>query len=82
MKIKSIKGARSEIFVEIDYKILVIQGELTMTSEFYADASSITNWEEPNHEVEMSEQLKKNIIKEIQKYLKKTAVPVIFEDQI
>lgn len=30
----------------------------------------------------MSEQLKKNIIKEIQKYLKKTAVPVIFEDQI
>jgi hypothetical protein len=60
-----ITGTRSYILVEFDYRTVKIAGELTTTPAFYADISSIRNWEPPHQNLKVSEQEKNEIIKRV-----------------
>lgn len=63
-----IRGTRSYIIVEFKDKEVKIQGELTLTPAFYADKSSIKNWESPYQDIPLTDFEKKELIDEITKY--------------
>lgn len=74
-----ITGTRSQITVEINDKVLIIEGELTTTPSFYADINSIKKWEPPNDGVIISDEDKKTIIEKIIKESEKKGVKIIFD---
>lgn len=74
-----ITGDRSTIWVEINGKIVKIEGELTTTPAFYAEANSIKNWEFPFENILISSKEKEEIIQKIEEYSKKTKVKIIFD---
>ncbi|WBX98253.1 Imm74 family immunity protein [Chryseobacterium gambrini] len=79
MEIKNITGTRGSITVQIDDKIVIINGELTVTPIFYADRDSIKNWEVPYENVEISEKDKLEIIRLIEEKTRDAKVPIIFD---
>lgn len=60
-----ITGTRSHIRVEIDGKVILINGELTTIPAFYADIKSIKNWEPPYENEEITEEEKAELIRKI-----------------
>jgi hypothetical protein len=61
-----ITGTRSYILIELDNgKAVKVHGELTLTPAFYADVASFVNYESPNQDLRISEQEKKDIIKDV-----------------
>jgi hypothetical protein len=79
MEIKNITGTRGTITVEIDDKMIIITGELTITPVFYADIDSIKKWESPHDNVEISEKDKLEIIRLIEEKTKDAKVPIVFD---
>ncbi|MBE9468860.1 MAG: hypothetical protein IMY72_11170 [Bacteroidetes bacterium] len=57
-----ITGTRSHIRVEIEGKVILINGELTTTPAFYADIKSIKKWEPPYDQEEITEEEKTKLI--------------------
>ncbi|HLP12189.1 MAG TPA: Imm74 family immunity protein [Flavobacteriales bacterium] len=74
-----ITGTSSYILVEIDNKVLKISGELTATPAFYADLSSIKNWEIPFESVQISESERQSIVAEILAYCSDKEMKIYFE---
>lgn len=74
-----ITGTRSSIQVEIEGKVLTIQGELTTTPAFYADANSIKRWDPPYDDVAIGEVEKTEIINMIKEEAKNAQVKIIFD---
>lgn len=74
-----ITGTRSYITVEIDEKKIKIKGELTATPIFYAEVSSITNWEPPHDHIPISESEKNELIKRIVNESKDLNIPIVFD---
>ncbi len=60
-----ITGTRSHIRVEIEGKVILINGELTTTPAFYADIKSIKKWESPYDKEKITEEEKAELIKKI-----------------
>lgn len=80
MKIKKITGTRDSVRIEFeDAKILHLTGELTITPEFYADIFSITKWDPPFENEIITEDVKKQIVKSVEDYNKRTEIPIIFD---
>ena len=79
MEIKNITGSRGNITVEIDDKMIIITGELTITPVFYADIDSIKKWELPHDNAEISEKDKSEIIRLIEEKTKDAKVPIVFD---
>ncbi len=75
-----ITGTRSHIRVEIEGKVILINGELTTTPAFYADIKSIRKWESPYDNEEISEAEKTELIIKITEESKKEGnIRVYFE---
>ena len=70
---------RSKMMVEIDGKILFIQGEATITPAFYAEIASIKHWEKPYEEVVISEDEKRKIINKVIEKTKNGPIKVYFD---
>lgn len=79
MNIKSIKGTRSAIEVEIDNKQIIITGELTTTPVFYADINSIKHWKPPYENEIITATERNEIIQAIERESKNKKVPIIFD---
>jgi len=74
-----ITGTRSYIIVEIDGKVMKIDGELTTTPIFYADINSIDHWEEPYNKVKLTKMQKTNLIERITKESNKVGnIKIVF----
>lgn len=58
-------GTRSYMIVEIKDRKVKILGELTSAPAFYASVSTIENWEPPFEKIEITEEEKKEIVKEV-----------------
>ncbi len=79
MKVNKFEGlSRGLIKVELDNKCILIRGELTL-NKFYAEISSIINWEYPHNNVLISDNERKEIIKAIEEYSKNGEIPIVFE---
>lgn len=73
-----ITGTRSAVFIEFDYRTVKIAGELTTTRAFYADTTSIKNWEPPFEQIAVTEEEKVAIIKKVMDQ-NNPAFEIIFE---
>jgi hypothetical protein len=80
MVIKRITGTRSYITVTLEDRSIDIQGELTLTPEFYADRSSINHWNEPYQDILISDTEKEELIKAILKFNTSQELKISFED--
>lgn len=67
------------MLVEVDSKQMCITGEGTVTPAFYADIKSMTNWEDPHEDIEVTDKDKEAIIYFITEESRKRGIPVIFE---
>lgn len=74
-----ITGTRSYILVEIENKVLKIQGELTTSPAFYADTNSIICWESPFESERIDELERSKIIEQIIQYSKDKELKIYFE---
>lgn len=74
-----ITGTRSYILIEFDYRTVKIAGELTITPAFYAEISSIKNWEKPYDNMAVTEEEKKEIIRRVNEENSKNELKIIFE---
>jgi hypothetical protein len=63
-------GARDYILVQYDHRSVKISGELTTTPAFYADLSSIKNWEPPYENVAITNEEKIQLQVELLKKMK------------
>ncbi|OJX32931.1 MAG: hypothetical protein BGO86_13170 [Chryseobacterium sp. 36-9] len=80
MKIEYSILTPSKMKVTVDDKReIYISGEGTTEPKFYADIISIKKWEPPFDNEEITEELKNQIIKTIEKESKKRKVPVVFD---
>ncbi len=72
-------GTRSYILVEFNNRTVKIKGELTTTPAFYANLSSIRNWESPYDTIEVTEDEKKEIVRRVNEENRNDQVKIIFE---
>lgn len=72
-------GTRSYIIVEYDHRAIKISGELTTEPAFYADISSISNWEPPYESIIVTEEEKQDLIKKVVEVTKSHEVRVYFD---
>lgn len=80
MKVISTKGTRGSVKIEFeDGKKIVVTSELTMTPIFYADISSIVNWEPPHNNEVIDKNTKNKIINSIEEYSKTGEIPIVFD---
>jgi uncharacterized beta-barrel protein YwiB (DUF1934 family) len=77
--IEVLGGTRSELKIKVDKRILTITGELTTTPIFYADILSIKNWDSPFENISLTEEEKKEIIRQVERNTKNSHVPIIFD---
>ncbi|MGB3145714.1 MAG: hypothetical protein WBB24_16565 [Maribacter sp.] len=75
-----ITGTKSYIIVELNGKCIKIEGELTQTSIFYADESSINYWEFDNERIYLTDEEKLELIELIiHESGKKGNIKIIFD---
>ena len=74
-----ISGTRSYILVEFDHRTVKISGELSTTPVFYADKSSIKNWEPPFNNLKITEEEKESIVAAVIEETNGKDMKIIFE---
>ena len=75
----SIRGGRSYIIIEIGNKKLTIDGELTTTPSFYAEASTIKHWSTPEGIIPINDTERDELIHKIIEESKNSKVPILFD---
>lgn len=73
-----ITGTRSQIEIEIDGKIVKIDGEMVVGG-FAAYKSSIKKWESPNDAELIDDAAKEKIIRDVEDYTRDSHMVIIFE---
>lgn len=74
-----IRGGRSYVIIEVGKNEIRIDGELTITPAFYAEAESIKYWKTPKGLVSISEEERDRLILQIIEETKNAKVPILFD---
>lgn len=69
----------SKLEVQYKEKRLLLTGEATTAPMFYADISSIKNWEPPHENISVTDAEKREIIRVVTAKSKESKVPIIFD---
>ena len=73
-----ITGTSSYIEVEIENKVVKIQGEMIVNG-FVAYSNTIAHWEQPYEHILIDREIKERIIKEVTDYSKNLNFRITFE---